>query len=229
MSDNKKYYYLKIKDNFFDTDDMKILESMDNGYLYSNILMKLYLKSLKGNGRLMFKDTIPYNSKMLATITGHDIDHIEKAITIFQDLNMIDILDNGAIYMIDIENYIGNSTTEADRIRKYRSKKAIEKKEIVQMYDKCTPELELKLEIDINKVEKTFQNTSFKKWDIEMFKQSIRDANKDNDYDDDLRIAFYEHWTEDNGKGKFAFQLKDTWVTKSRLNTFKRNREAWKK
>ena len=56
MSDNKKYYYIRIKDNFYDTDDIKLLQSMDNGYLYSDILMKLYLKSLKNNGRLMFKD-----------------------------------------------------------------------------------------------------------------------------------------------------------------------------
>ena len=47
MADNNKYYYLKLKDNFFDSDTMIILESMPDGYLYSNILLKLYLRSLK--------------------------------------------------------------------------------------------------------------------------------------------------------------------------------------
>ena len=46
MADNRKYYNLKLKEDFFDTDEMKILESMKDGYLYSNILLKLYLKSL---------------------------------------------------------------------------------------------------------------------------------------------------------------------------------------
>lgn len=41
MADNRKYYYLKLKEDFFDTDEMKILESMKDGYLYSNILLKL--------------------------------------------------------------------------------------------------------------------------------------------------------------------------------------------
>ena len=36
MADNRKYYYLKLKEDFFDTDEMKILESMKDGYLYSN-------------------------------------------------------------------------------------------------------------------------------------------------------------------------------------------------
>ena len=58
MADNRKYYYLKLKEDFFDTDEMKILESMKDGYLYSNILLKLYLKSLSNSGRLMYRNVI---------------------------------------------------------------------------------------------------------------------------------------------------------------------------
>lgn len=45
--DNKKYYYLKLKEDFFESDSMILLENMRDGYLYSNILLKLYLRSLK--------------------------------------------------------------------------------------------------------------------------------------------------------------------------------------
>ena len=47
MADNRKYYYLKLKENFFDSDSIVLLEDMKDGILYSNILLKLYLKSLK--------------------------------------------------------------------------------------------------------------------------------------------------------------------------------------
>ena len=70
MADNRKYYYLKLKEDFFDTDEMKILESMKDGYLYSNILLKLYLKSLSNSGRLMYRNVIPYTPEILATLTG---------------------------------------------------------------------------------------------------------------------------------------------------------------
>ncbi len=73
MSDNKRYYYLKLKENFFDSDEMVLLESMPDGYIYSNILLKLYLRSLKHEGKLMFNDRIPFNSTMLATITRHSV------------------------------------------------------------------------------------------------------------------------------------------------------------
>ena len=141
MADKTKYYYLKIKENFFDSEDMKLLESMDNGYIYSNILMKMYLLSLKNGGKLMYKDKIPYNSKMLSTILNHNVDILDKAISIFKELNLIEILDSGAIFMLDIQNYIGKSSDEADRIRKYRNEISAEKNELLQMYDKSTTDL----------------------------------------------------------------------------------------
>lgn len=47
MSDNRKYYYLKLKENFFIDEKMVILESMQDGLFYSNLLLKMYLMSLK--------------------------------------------------------------------------------------------------------------------------------------------------------------------------------------
>ena len=127
MSDNKKYYYLKLRENFFDNDDVAILESMPDGILYSNILLKLYLRSLKNNGKLMFNDRIPYNAQMLSTITRQPVAVVEKAVGIFKEMGLIEVLDNGAIYMLDIQNFIGSSNTEADRKREYRRKIALEK------------------------------------------------------------------------------------------------------
>ncbi|HEL1607525.1 TPA: phage replisome organizer N-terminal domain-containing protein [Streptococcus suis] len=146
MADNKKYYYLKLKDNFFESDEAIILESMPDGYIYSNILLKLYLRSLKNNGVLMFNDLIPYNAQMLATITRHHVGVIEKAIQIFQQLRLIEILDNGAIYMTNIQNFVGQSSTNADRMRESRRQ--------LQMLNKCAPEIEIekdiKLDIDLD-------------------------------------------------------------------------------
>ena len=103
MADNKKYYYLKLKENFFDSDSMVLLESMQDGILYSNILMKMYLKSLRNNGYLVLNNAIPYNAQMIATVTRHQIGTVEKALEMFQQLGLIDVLDSGAIYMSDIQ------------------------------------------------------------------------------------------------------------------------------
>ncbi|AEY65830.1 phage replisome organizer N-terminal domain-containing protein [Clostridium sp. BNL1100] len=167
MSDNKKYYYLKVKENFFDSEEMIILESMPDGYLYSNILLKLYLRSLKNEGKLMFNDRIPYNSTILSQVVRHPVGVVEKAIQIFKDFGLIDILNNGAIYMLDIQNYIGQSSTEADRQRDYqkriaqdkgilplpeckKSNRKSNKKSDNKSNRKTTPEIELEIEKDID-------------------------------------------------------------------------------
>lgn len=120
MADNKKYYYLKLKENFFDSDEMVLLESMPDGYLYSNILLKMYLKSLKFNGNLMVMGRIPYSPQMLATVLRHPVGVVEKALDIFKDLELISVLDSGAIYMRDIQNFVGKSSTDGDRKREQR-------------------------------------------------------------------------------------------------------------
>lgn len=164
MSENKKYYYLKLKENFYEQDHIKYVETLTNGYIYSNILMKLYLKAIKHEGKLMITEGIPYdpnNLEPLAKVIGHDPSHVCDAVNLAIDFKLIKIIDMRVMYITDIQNYIGHSSTEADRIRDYRSKlKQIEsenKKAIkqqsksVQMYDKSTPEIEIDTEIEKEK------------------------------------------------------------------------------
>ncbi|MDK8502110.1 phage replisome organizer N-terminal domain-containing protein [Aerococcus sp. UMB1112A] len=122
MADNRKYYYLKLKENFFEDPAIIILEDMQDGYKYCNILLKLYLRSLKGEGKLTFKSKIPYSPSLLAKITRHRQQDVERAIEIFEELELIEVLDNGAIFVSDIQNFIGKSSTEADRKREYRAR-----------------------------------------------------------------------------------------------------------
>lgn len=153
MSDNKKYYYLRLKDNFFDSDELKILESIKDGYLYSNILLKLYLRSLKNDGKLVVNERIPYSADMLASVTGHQVGTIKQALSVFKDLGLIDVLDNGAIYMLDIQNFIGKGSSEADRKREYRQRIETDRTNVQtnlrQISDKNPPEIEIELEKEI--------------------------------------------------------------------------------
>lgn len=167
MSDNKKYYYLRLKDNFFDSDELKILESMKDGYLYSNILLKLYLRSLKNDGKLVVNERIPYNAEMLASVTGHQVGTIKQALSMFKELGLIEVLENGAIYMLDIQNFIGKGSTEADRQRLYdrriseerKQNKLTQSRNLEEICKKSTPEIEIELEKDIE-IEKEIHSSA---------------------------------------------------------------------
>ena len=127
MADNKKYYYLRLKESFFEDEAIIILESMPDGYIYCNILLKLYLRSLKNDGRLMYREFIPYTPEVIAQVTRHSVGDIKAAIEVFEKLGLVEVLDNGAIYMLDIQELVGNSSTEADRKRRYRAQIEAEK------------------------------------------------------------------------------------------------------
>lgn len=167
MSDNKKYYYLRLKDNFFDSDELKILESMKDGYLYSNILLKLYLRSLKNDGKLVVNERIPYNSEMLASVTGHQVGTVKQALSMFKELGLVEVLENGAIYMLDIQNFIGKGSTEADRQRLYdrriseerKQNKLTQSRNLEEICKKSTPEIEIELEKDIE-IEKEIHSSA---------------------------------------------------------------------
>ena len=120
MATNKKYYYIKLKEDFFDKEEIVLLESGKDGFKYSNFLLKLYLKSLRGDGRLIFTEFIPYDTKMLAKLTRFSENFTKKALKKLQDFELIEVLDDGVIYMLNIQDFIGESSTEADRKRIYR-------------------------------------------------------------------------------------------------------------
>ena len=158
MADNKKYYYIRLKENFFDSENIVIIENMKNGINFSNILLKLYLKSLKTNGRLMVNDIIPYDTKMIATITRQKEKIVKEALEVFKEYGLVEVLENGAIYMCDIQNLIGKSTTEADRKREYDRRVTLEKKSLKnvgEISEKCVPEIrDKRLEIRDKKRDK---------------------------------------------------------------------------
>ena len=89
MAENKKYYYLKLKENFFNSDEIVLIENMQDGILYSNILLKLYLLSLKYNGFLRLNENITYSAQMIATITRHEVGTVERALNIFLQFDLI--------------------------------------------------------------------------------------------------------------------------------------------
>lgn len=73
MSKNKKYYWLKLKEDFFEEDAISWIEEQENGKDYCLFYLKLCLKSLKTNG-LLIRNVgsmlVPYDVKTLARLTN---------------------------------------------------------------------------------------------------------------------------------------------------------------
>lgn len=144
MAENKKYYWLKLKRDFFKRHDIRIIEGMPNGKDYILFYLKMLLESIDHEGELRFSETIPYNEQMLSVITDTNIDIVKSAMKIFIELNMIEIFDDSTIYMAEVQKLTGSETAEARRLREYRqNKKMLQKCTNVQ---KCNTEKEIDIE-----------------------------------------------------------------------------------
>lgn len=117
---DKRYYWLKLKRDFFKRHDIKIVESLPNGKEYILFYLKLLCESVDHDGNLRFSDKIPYSEEMLATITNTNVDIVRSAVKLFSQLDMIDIMDDGTYFMNQVEDMIGSETYWAEKKRVQR-------------------------------------------------------------------------------------------------------------
>lgn len=122
MANNKRYYFLKLKEDFFRDETIILLEDCKDGFLYSNILLKMYLLSLKHEGQLLLSQGIAYTPQMIATLTNHQVGTVEKALQIFAQLGLVEELTDGTLFMTNIQSLIGKSSTEGERKQRERAK-----------------------------------------------------------------------------------------------------------
>ena len=147
---DKKFYWLKLKRDFFKRHDIRIIEEMQNGKDYVLFYLKLLLESIDHEGELRFSDTIPYNEQMLSVITNTNIDIVRSAIKLLRDLNMIDIFDDSTIYMTEVQKLIGSETASAERKRRSRATQRAALPESVTM-SQCGHNVSQKSHIEIEK------------------------------------------------------------------------------
>src|SRR5699024_2677236 len=158
MSKNKRYYWLKLKEDFFEDDTIQWLEEQENGKDYVIFYLKLALKSLDDDGRLVRyvgETLIPYDVKALAKMTNTQPDTVSVAMKTFIEIGLVSRLNSGEIYMNQINEMIGTETDVARRVRQHRARKAIEepkKYETLQCNGEVTKSnTEIEKDIDIYK------------------------------------------------------------------------------
>ena len=124
MADSKKFYWLKLKRDFFKRHDIRIIEEMQNGKDYVLFYLKLLLESIDHEGSLRFSDTIPYNEQMLSVVTNTNVDIVRSAMKLFIELGMMSICDDQTIYMAEVDKLIGSAVDNdgANRVRRFREK-----------------------------------------------------------------------------------------------------------
>lgn len=159
MSKAKTYYWLKLKDGFFDDDTIAFIEEQENGIVYSNFYLKLCLKAIRTEGRLMRlvgNTMIPYDVKSIAKLTNVPVDTVAVAMRLFEQIGLVERLETGEIYLSQINEMIGKETDKAALMRRKRAEEKLLGNNVTpelpvgyQMLPECYTEIEKEKEKDI--------------------------------------------------------------------------------
>lgn len=120
MSETKKYFWLRLKRDFFKRHDIQIIESYPNGKEYVLFYLKLLCESVDHEGNLRFSEDVPYTSEMLASITGTEKAVAEDAIKALVDLKLMEVKEDGTFFLPKVTEMIGFETEWAKKKREYR-------------------------------------------------------------------------------------------------------------
>lgn len=129
MAKVKKFYWIKLKQDFFNDDAMIWLETQKDGFKYQNLYLKLLLKTMNTGGKLAFNingETLPMSVEDIAIITRLDVDTVIVGMTLLKQLGLVSETD-GLDIIPDVNSMIGSETDSAIRMRKMREKKLLGK------------------------------------------------------------------------------------------------------
>lgn len=148
----EKYYWFKLKDDFFKRHDIKIIKSMPNGKDYVIFYLQLLCESLSHNGKLRFNEEIPYSEEMLSVITDTNIDVVRSAMKLFEQLKLVEIMDDQTIFMTKLQSMIGSTTIGAEKKQIQLERKRQELLVGGTKVEKIPPDIdkEIDIEKDIN-------------------------------------------------------------------------------
>lgn len=137
-----RYYWLKLNENFFESDVVEWLEDQENGEKYVLLYLKLCLKSLKTDGvlvRQVGKMIIQHTAESIAKQTQFDIEIVESALALFEQIGLIEKNDKGESYLPEVANMTGSGSTSESATKKKTQRQNKKGQNVPKSGDKMSP------------------------------------------------------------------------------------------
>ena len=171
----KKYYWLKLKDNFFNQKEVKKLRRIAGGDTYTIIYLKMQLLSIKKDGIIEFEGTEKDLAEQLSYEIDEDLNNIQVTLSFLKVNNLIEEISENNFLLTKVPDCIGKEGASAERVRRHRERKALLEKEKEQKMLQCNGEV-------------TNSNNAVIKSNTEIEKEKEIEIEKDNNISKDIFI-----------------------------------------
>lgn len=124
----KKYYWLKLKNDFFDSKEMKKLRKIAGGETYTIIYLKMQLLSLKDEGKLFYDGVEESFADEIALEINEDAENVRFTILFLEKVGLLEKQSDDEFLLTNVQDSIGSETDKAQIMRNKRknSNKSIE-------------------------------------------------------------------------------------------------------
>lgn len=130
----KRYYWLKLKENYFDSPKIKKLRRIAGGDTYTIIYLKMQLLSVSNGGVITFEGIEDNFEEELALKLDEQVEDVQLTLAYLKQQSLVEAKDEEFLF-VEACNNIGTETSSAERVRRFREKKEnlkIEKNENIK-------------------------------------------------------------------------------------------------
>ena len=214
----KKYYWLKLKDDFFRDKKIKKLRKIAGGDTYTIIYLKMQLLSLKKDGALLYEGIESNFAEEIALDIDEDVDNVKVTIIFLLENGLLEEVEQDHFVMTETIKCIGSETAAAERVRKHRELKKEKEQKVLQCntdVTNCNTEIEKreKIEDKENKIKEIKQKYGEYK-NVRLTEKELQSLKSDyGDVATDELITYLDEYIEMKGyKAKSHYLCIKKWV-----------------
>lgn len=122
----KRYYWLKLPEDFFRQLPIKKLRRIAGGDTYTVIYLKMLLLSLKQDGRIYFEGVEENFSEELALELDEEEENVKVTVRFLLAHGLMKLVDETEYVLTQCSNMVGSEGASAERVRRHRENKALQ-------------------------------------------------------------------------------------------------------
>lgn len=155
----KRYFWLKLKNDFFEQKEIKLLRRVAGGDTYTIIYLKMMLKSLKNDGKLFYEFFGDNFDEEIALDIDESPEDVAMTIRYLESKGLIELIEGDEYFLNKVPEMLGSEAYSTARSRRHREKKKIQNNsktlqcnnEALQKNERatdCNEEIELEIELE---------------------------------------------------------------------------------
>ena len=152
VTENRRYYWLQLKDDFFNSKEMKLMRKLPGGEEITIIYLKMMLASLAEQGKLYFEGLAEDLAEELSLIIDEDPEAIRLTLMFLTKKKLLTTSDNYQFNLEQVPEMVGSETASTRRSRKHR-----DTQKLLQCNTTATKgngDIDIDIDIDIDKGQK---------------------------------------------------------------------------